>query len=340
MNPVNFIANKINRQSKSRYNIACFATHESYQEALAKTNHTFYVLNPSNGKTWNSAYRKLPSNCILMSDFNEMPYDIDIILSQERASQLSLMNNFSNISRCPVINIDHTEPLGDTNLVENLKKIKSDFNVFITSHNKTSWANTDGIVIKHGIDTNIFKGWVPNKKKKVVYIVNLLKERDYACGWKEWNFIKDEVKKIDPNIEFTLIGNNPGISEPVNDPVKIADLLSNSSCYINTSKYSPLPMSLLEAMSVGMPIVSTRNQEVSTVLNKENSLSSNDIAELIKNVVDVCNNNQNYARFGASARRTILSDFSLETFIKNWNDLFDKAYNLRLGKKHEVFHIK
>ena len=340
MNPVNYIANKINRRKKNKYNIAALATHESYQEALARTGHNFYIINPENGKKWEESYRKLPSNCVLINNFYELPYDIDIVLSQERNSQLSIINGFSNVSRVPVINIDHTEPAGDRNGIENLKKINSDFNVFITEHNKNTWGSSNGAVINHGIDTNIFRGWTPNKKKRVVYIVNFLKERDYACGWKEWEYIKNNVQRIDPEIDFILIGSNPGLSEPINDPATIANILSNSSCYLNTSKYSPLPMSLLEAMSVGIPIVSTRYQQVAEVLNDENSLSSNDLNVLIKNIVDICNNNSNYIKIGSAARKTVCINYSIEKFVDAWNNLFDKAYNLRLGKKHEIFHIK
>ena len=340
MNPVNYLANKINRSKKSKYNIVAFATHESYQEALAKTGHNFFIINPSNGKKWDEAYRKVPDNCVLVDDFSFLPYDIDIAIAQERSTQLALINSFSNISRVPVINIDHTEPIGEATFLNNIKRITSDFNVFITEHNKKSWGSVDGAVINHGIDTETFIGWVPNKKKRVVYIVNFLKARDHACGWREWEAVKSYVNGVDPEIEFTLIGNNPGVSNPINDAKKLASALSNSSCYLNTSKYSPLPMSLLEAMSMGMPIVSTRYQEVAKVLNNENSLSSNNIEELGKNIIEVCNNNSFYVKMGAAARRSILNNYSLESFVQNWNSLFNEAYNLRLGKKHEIFHIK
>jgi glycosyltransferase involved in cell wall biosynthesis len=114
--------------------------------------------------------------------------------------------------------------------------------------------------------------------------------------------------------------------------------LKKCACYINTSKFSPVPMSLLEAMSCGMPIVSTKHQQVAKLLNESNSISSNDLDQLVDGVVNVCNNNKLYNSIGVNARNEILNKFSMESFMNNWNDIFDKAYNKRLGELNEIFY--
>lgn len=338
MNPVSFIATKINAKPKRKYNILSFSTHEAYQEAMAKTGHNFYLLQPKGQKQWNEKFRKVPNNCFLIQSVDKIPKDIDFMISQERYSQIQSMLSLSNIIRVPVIHIDHVEPIKNEHF-NFLKSHIADKHVFITQHNMESW-ETSGEVINHGIETEVFKGWKPNKSKTVVYTVNYLKDRDFFCGWKEWNYIRDGVSKIDPTINFILIGENPGISSTISDPSELAKKLNSCSCYLNTSKFSPVPMSLLEAMSCGMPIVSTRHQQVAKILNENNSISSNDLDELVKAVVDICNTETKYSVMGNNARQLILESFSMNDFINNWNRIFNETYNLKLSKPHEILHIQ
>lgn len=337
MNPIRFISEKINKPAKEKYNIVTFSTHEAYQETMARTGHNFYLLQVNGSKSWNENFRKLPSNCKILTDPNQIPYDTDILLSQERYSQIQIMTRIANITRIPLIHIDHIEPVKDTNF-NKLLQYKADRHVFITEHNKNSWG-INGQVINHGIDTDIFTGWKPNKSKKVVYTVNYLKDRDFFCGWKEWKYIKEKIAKTDPDIELLLIGDNPGISKPISNKNELASKLTSCACYLNTSKFSPVPMSLLEAMSCGMPIVSTKHQEVGKLLNDSNSRASNDPDYLADMIVTICNNNEAFCKIGNEARNLILKDFSINSFIKNWNCLFTEVYNQKLSKAHEVFYI-
>src|SRR5690606_3261328 len=117
--------------------------------------------------------------------------------------------------------------------------------------------SSDGIVIPHGIDTKEFNGWNPDRDNPyVLYVVNQLKERDYFCGFHVWNTIKEKVQRKYPNVEFRLVGDNPSLgykaAKNINDLIK---QYQGCSVYLNTSQLSPVPMSLLEAMSVGCPIV-------------------------------------------------------------------------------------
>jgi glycosyltransferase involved in cell wall biosynthesis len=70
------------------------------------------------------------------------------------------------------------------------------------------------------------------------------------------------------------------------------------------------------------------------------TISSNDLDQLVDGVVNVCNNNKLYKSIGVNARNEILNKFSMESFMNNWNDIFDKAYNKRLGELNEIFYNK
>lgn len=333
MNPLIFITNKINRLEKKQYKILTFPTHEAYQTNLAETGHEFVLIDRKQGnKQWNFETKPLPKNTTIINDINDFDYDIDFILSQERFGQLQFAKSMSRTTRLPIVHIEHIEPLlfrWSQEEFEKLKSLRADIHVFITEHNQLSWGDKQSFVIPHGIKTSNFVGWNGSKSKKVLYIVNQLAERDEFCGFKEWLHLKELVSSIDPEIEFILIGDNKGVSNSISDERTLVQAINNCSCYLNTSKLSPVPMSLMEAMSCGIPCVSTANQQVPIIM-KGIDTCSNDLSFLAKQIVEICNNSERAASIGNQCRNRIVENYNIDNFINKWNVIFDNAYNLCL----------
>ena len=341
MDNIRIVASKINRpKKKDKYNILTFATHEGYQTLLDKTGHNFYMLNLSNGKKWEDSYRPVPPNHEIVDSIYDELSDLDFILSHERFSQLQTAMEISQKCRIPIVHMEHVEPQDDrwdANTAQNLRTLMGDINVFITEHNKGSWnIACDGIVVPHGIDTDVFSGeWngYENDKKYVLYTVNLLKERDYFCGHKVWEKVKRIVQESMPEVEFKLIGNNPGVSSPVSDSNVLADFYRKCSCYINTSQLSPVPMTLMEAMSCGCPVVSSAKQEIPRIIeNEKNGFCSNNEKEMADQIIKIIKDKDYAISLGNAARKTIIDRFSCDSFIKNWNEVLDLAYDKCFGR--------
>lgn len=322
------ISCKIKSRIGNRFplNILTVPTHEGYQSMLAETGHNFYMLRGEGLKTWDFHTRQLPKNHYIYNlDYNSFrgSESFDLILCQNRIQQWDILSYLSERLGLPIVVLDHTEPPpGLTPEQFNALKFRvGDENVYITEHNKKTWCNLAGTVIRHGIDTDTFQGWT-GKSEDGISVVNRFPERDIFCGWTIWKIISENS-----DAKINLIGDNPGLSQSVASTAELAGALADHRFFLNTSQLSPIPLSLMEAMAVGMPIVSTAKQEIPSVIQHEyNGLLSNDPFELI----EFCNRlkqDYEYAKYlGDNARKTILKKYNLQNFINNWNNVFYNAF--------------
>jgi len=158
----------------------------------------------------------------------------------------------------------------------------------------------------------------------VLSVVNDFANRDYCCNYEGW-------KRITENTPKRLVGNNPGLSDPASSTDELVNEYNECAVFLNTSTYSPIPTSLLEAMSCGTPVVSTATCMIPDIIeNGSNGFISND-EEVLKEKIKLLLDNPDLAKeMGAKGRQTILEKFSEEKFLNNWNRIFDKVYE---GKK-------
>jgi glycosyltransferase involved in cell wall biosynthesis len=82
----------------------------------------------------------------------------------------------------------------------------------------------------------------------------------------------------------------------------------------------------MEAMSCGCAIVTTENCMIPEVVEHGvNGFMSNNPNELREYCQLLLNDKALAATMGSAARKTIVEKYSLESFIKNWSNLFDEA---------------
>jgi glycosyltransferase involved in cell wall biosynthesis len=322
-NTTNRIISLANSPKKDKYNILTFPTHERYETGLCKTNHEFYALNISNMKKWNSNQTDIPANYHILPENQLCDYlNFDMILVQSKFGQFQMAQNINRQLGLPIICLEHTLPTPNSmtqKQIEEMRSMNGDINVFISDFSRSAWG-LDGKVIHHGLDTSTFSIKDIEKNNTILTVANDFVKRDYCLNFSGW-------KRITNGLNTKLIGDTEGLSEAAKSINDLVDSYNQCAVYFNSSTLSPIPMSLLEAMSCGCAVVSTATCMIPKIIkNGENGFISNNEGELRSYLELLLNDKSLREKIGTNARKTIEDNFSETQFVNNWNKLFDEAY--------------
>ncbi len=168
------------------------------------------------------------------------------------------------IHRVNEIDKKRSIPIGIDNQLRELSSI-SDLTIFVSNwmkeeHESMGWFCENKKVLFNGVDQNIFKDY-NNKKSKEDGKVNVCVHHwspDPGKGDELHKFLHQFCNIENPDkFSFTYIGRtNLNLGKHKIEPLSGIDLakeLSKYDVYINGSKHDPLPNSILEILSVGLP---------------------------------------------------------------------------------------
>ena len=191
----------------------------------------------------------------------------------------------------------------------NLRNLVGDVNVFITKYSRQAWdINASSDVIYHSIDTDLFKP-ADNPKPQVLTVAHDFINRDYALNYQGWDRITNGLDRV-------VVGETQGLSKAAGSVDELVKNYQESLVYINPSTLSPVPTSMLEAMSCGCAVVSTATCEIPNIIEHGvNGFMSNDESEL-RGYIDQLLADPELAReMGRSARKTIEEKFSEDDLL-------------------------
>jgi glycosyltransferase involved in cell wall biosynthesis len=88
-------------------------------------------------------------------------------------------------------------------------------------------------------------------------------------------------------------------------------------------RYTSLPLAVIEAMTIGMPVVALATTELPTViLHGETGYVSCNVDELIERMLFLLADHEEACRLGRNARAVAHERFGLDRFIQDWNRAF------------------
>jgi len=95
--------------------------------------------------------------------------------------------------------------------------------------------------------------------------------------------------------------------------------------YLHTSRWTSLGLSLIEAMALGMPVVSLATTEAVVAVPPEAGVLATRVDDLVTALTELVAEPERAAAMGKRAREVALADFGLDAFLHRWDRLLTEV---------------
>lgn len=333
--PLSSVLKSINRDETRPLNILYANNHEGYSATLAKTGHNFYVLQHSKFHPWDTKERALPPNFFMLNGPDipkQLKTDIafDLVLSQNCIDHHPILLQLAQQLNCPLLCAEHTLPWPDWNdeTIERVGNLPCDHNIFMADFSVGAWfRDIDDpkiSVIRHGMDVDFWNGWIGGDGKIMTAVWNY-PQRNQICGF-------DLYKEVTKDLPTSPWGDSPGFSKMADNTDHLRELYRRASVFLNTTLWSTTPFGLLEAMSVGCPIVTTATTAMPEFIQDGvNGFITNDPVVMRERLIELIKNPELGKKIGNAGRQTVIEQFGQKRFLKEWDDVFQKVARCPTG---------
>jgi glycosyltransferase involved in cell wall biosynthesis len=220
--------------------------------------------------------------------------------------------------------MEHTLPWPDWDdeTTKRIGHLPCNHNIFVANFSVDAWFldqdDPNIQIIRHGMNTNYWDGWIGGDGKIMTAVWNYI-QRDRICGFSLW-------KEVTEGLEVNPWGETPGLSKMADNADHLRELYRHASVYLNTTLWSSCPFSLLEAMSVGCPIVTTETTSMPEFIQDGiNGFMTNDPKIMRERIKDLIEDHDMALEIGAEGRKTVLERFGQQQFVDEWNKAFWKV---------------
>lgn len=110
----------------------------------------------------------------------------------------------------------------------------------------------------------------------------------------------------------------------------IADYLNISDIFVLSSRFEGIPLAMLEAMYMQVPVVATEVGGVAEVITHDKSgilVEPNNIGALSAAIIELLNNKEKQIRIVQEAKKLVLGRFNNERYLNQLEDLYAKLFD-------------
>jgi glycosyltransferase involved in cell wall biosynthesis len=309
-----------NRQRRLR--ILTWHVHGNYLYYLTQVPHDFYlVTRPAHppgyaGKVgvlpWGENVHEIPADQVASQEF-------DVILFQHRRhwfdDRLNMLSEAQR--RLPTVYIEHDPPRQNAFEERHWVQDSHTLLVHVTHFNRLMWdsGETPVRVIEHGVVVPAGVRYSGEKERGIV-VVNHLKQRGRRLG-------SDVFADAARRVPLDLVGMDAqaagGIGEIGN--LDLAAFTAQYRFFFNPIRWTSLGLAIVEAMTIGMPIVGLATTELATIIrNGESGCIDTDLDTLVERMQMLLRDPAEARRLGEGGRRIALERFHIERFVRDWSE--------------------
>jgi hypothetical protein len=196
----------------------------------------------------------------------------------------------------------------------------------VTRYNRLMWDNgaTPTAVIEHGValDPELRAS---GKLARGITVCNCMQRRPRIAGYDLFLTARKQVPLDAVGMETEQFG---GLGD-----IPYRDLHSAVARYrflYSPMRYTSLPLAIVEAMTLGLPVVALATTAIPTLIkNGVSGYVSCDPDELIARMRELVADRELARKLGKNARAVARERFGMERFTRDWEAAFRQALDLR-----------
>lgn len=308
------------RASGRRLRILTWHVHGNYLYYLSQVPHDFYVVTrPGYPPGYAGVGGALPWG----GNVHEVPWDevprtsFDCVLYQHRDHYARDRETLLTPAQraLPTIFLEHDPPQEHPTNTLHPVQDPAVLLVHVTPFNALMWDSgvTPARVIEHGVVVDPSARYTGTLARGVS-VVNHLARRGRRLG-------ADVYAQAAGKVPLDLVGIDAqaagGIGEIAND--ELAAFMARYRFFFNPIRYTSLGLAVVEAMSVGLPVIGLATTEMSTVIrNGHNGYVDTRPDTLVDVMRMLIAEPQTAMRWGQGAARTARERFGIERFVADW----------------------
>jgi hypothetical protein len=309
-------------------NVLLWHVHGAWTTAFVQGPHTYYVpVVPGRGPDGRGRAQTYvwPENVLELSEGDAPNVRIDAVIYQ-RPEELGALGRRWLAGRVAGLDfaafyVEHNAPVGDPNEMRHVLADRADITlVHVTHFNALFWdaGSTRVVVIEHGIVDPGYRYGGALERSAVV--INEAARRRRVTG-------TDLLERFGRAAPIDLYGIDApslgGIGDLPQERLHAA--IAERRVYVHPFRWTSLGLSLVEAMSLGMPVVALATTDVPQAVPAEAGVCSNDVEELLAGIRAFIADPRAARRAGEAAREFATRRFGLERFLESWDDLFKES---------------
>ena len=306
-----------------RLRVLTWHIHGSYLYYLAHARHDFFVpVKPERP----DRYRGLPAGPFAWPEnLYEVPaeqvrgLELDCVLTQTRENWLE--DRFELLAddqlRLPRVHLEHDPPREHPTDARHPVDDPDALLVHVTPFNALMWdsGRTQTRVIEHGVTVPDGVRYTGELDRGLA-LVNNLPLRGRRVGRDVFLRVRDSVP-----VDLAGIGSEElgGLGDIPHDRLPAVQV--RYRFLFNPIRYTSLALAVCETMMLGMPVVALATTEYATAI--ENGVSGyvdTNVETLIDRMRELLADRDEARRLGEGARRRALERFSLDRFVRDWDE--------------------
>ncbi|MBD5656069.1 MAG: glycosyltransferase, partial [Candidatus Eremiobacteraeota bacterium] len=266
-----------------------------------------------------------PASVVELTEADARHVRIDAVVYQ-RAQELGSLGERWLQGRRPgsdfaAYYVEHNAPIGHPNEMRHVVADRDDITlVHVTHFNALFWdaGRTRVAVIEHGIVDPGYRYRGTLERSAVV--INEAARRRRVTG-------TDLLATFALAAPIDLYGIDAERLGGVGDlpQERLHDAMAERRVYIHPFRWTSLGLALIEAMSLGMPVIALATTDVPSAVAAGTGICSNDLTELLDGIRAFIADPKAAREAGEAARDFATRRFGLERFVQAWEELFKES---------------